>query len=413
MMLNHLISNRLTLSLLLAISCSAILAGCQFDPSKNSTLTASSVSTVPVIIQKVVQNKVLTAEQEVGVIDTEATEVTSEIETATKANTLQWASNYEWKLIQVKDQKNNVVNINTDAPITLEVAPSSLSLAQGCQHFIINFRWMQAPPFEYGSVLNERPSDCKNTPVSRISETNIKALFPKGDTLKLDVELLPLAKNLLVNTQLSPKNLIIKIENGNTLTFDGTPKTFKKPSGLPIDKALLERYDWKLKSAVHNNFDDNGKITSRESIGHFYHPDFPVSLKFRGYDDSQYALFNANCNSIGGPYILMKDHTLLVGSGPQTMMGCGVTGNRIEGELAKLISNSKSTLSLSLQPSNEAHAQSDSQSKYPRYNLLQTMITGETLVWQNIAIPDPKPYPNSNLNGNVVDDVKAEAVTND
>ena len=375
------ILNRLTLSILLAISLPVALVGCQSPTSKHSTLTATSVSTVPVITEEVVQNEAPTAEQETRVIDTEAAEVTSE--TATEANTLQWASHYHWQLAHVKDQQGNLVNINTANPITLAVAPSSLSLLQGCQHFSIDFGWMDAPPFEYGSDLRKKPSDCKNTPNDKMGQGDIEALFPKNGILKLGITLSAVAKNESDSTQMAPKNLMVKIENGNTLMFTGKPIAFKKPTGLPIDKALLERYDWQLKSAVRNIFDGNGKVISRQSIGHFYHPEFPVLLRFRGYDDSQYAFFSSSCNGIGGPYILMKDYTLLVGSGPQTMMGCGVTGNRIENELSKLVSNSKSTLSLSLQPSYPSEAQSKNQNDFPRYNLLQTMASGETLVWQN------------------------------
>ena len=377
-MLNHLILNRLTLSLLLAISFPAALIGCQSNIAKDNSTPANSIVTgsstsAPISYQPIIKTEKL-EEKIVVVAD----------ETANEVTTLQWASNYYWQLTQVKDKKSNAININTDAPITLEVAPSSLSLFQGCQHFAIKFVWMSAPPFEYGSELRERPSTCKNAPENKVSNTNIKKLFPNDNNIiKLDVELLPVAKSKLVNTQMASKNLVIKIENGNTLTFDGTPRTFKEPTGLPIDKALLEHYDWRLVSAVRNTFNDKGQVISRESIGHFYHPEFPVSLKFRGYDDSQYAFFSSSCNGIGGPYILMKDYTLLVGSGPQTLMGCGVTGNRIEGELAKLISNSQSTLSLSLQPSQSISPTADDQTDMPRYNLLQTMETGETLVWQN------------------------------
>ena len=377
-MLNHLILNRLTLSLLLAISFPAALIGCQSNLAKDNSTPANSIVTgsstsAPISYQPIIKTEKL-EEKIVVVAD----------ETANEVTTLQWASNYHWQLTQVKDKKSNAININTDAPITLEVAPSSLSLFQGCQHFDIKFVWMSAPPFEYGSELRERPSTCKNAPENKVSNTNIKKLFPNDNNIiKLDVELLPVAKSKLVNTQMASKNLVIKIENGNTLTFDGTPRTFKEPTGLPIDKALLEHYDWRLVSAVRNTFNDKGQVISRESIGHFYHPEFPVSLKFRGYDDSQYAFFSSSCNGIGGPYILMKDYTLLVGSGPQTLMGCGVTGNRIEGELAKLISNSQSTLSLSLQPSQSISPTADDQTDMPRYNLLQTMETGETLVWQN------------------------------
>ena len=377
-MLNHLILNRLTLSLLLAISFPAALIGCQSNLAKDNSTPANSIVTgsstsAPISYQPIIKTEKL-EEKIVVVAD----------ETANEVTTLQWASNYYWQLTQVKDKKSNAININTDAPITLEIAPSSLSLFQGCQHFDIKFVWMSAPPFEYGSELRERPSTCKNAPENKVSNTNIKKLFPNDNNIiKLDVELLPVAKSKLVNTQMASKNLVIKIENGNTLTFDGTPRTFKEPTGLPIDKALLEHYDWRLVSAVRNTFNDKGQVISRESIGHFYHPEFPVSLKFRGYDDSQYAFFSSSCNGIGGPYILMKDYTLLVGSGPQTLMGCGVTGNRIEGELAKLISNSQSTLSLSLQPSQSISPTADDQTDMPRYNLLQTMETGETLVWQN------------------------------
>ena len=377
-MLNHLILNRLTISLLLTVSFSLALTGCQSNIAKdnsiptNSMMTGFSTST-PISYQPIIKTEKL-EEKIVVVAD----------ETANEVTTLQWASNYHWQLTQVGDKKSNAININTDAPITLEVAPSSLSLFQGCQHFAIKFVWMSAPPFEYGSELRERPSTCESATENKVSNTNIKRLFPNDNNIiKLDVELLPVAKSKLVNTHMASKNLVIKIENGNTLTFYGTPRTFKEPTGLPIDKALLERYDWRLVSAVRNTINDKGQVISRESIGHFYHPEFPVSLKFRGYDDSQYAFFSSSCNGIGGPYILMKDYTLLVGSGPQTLMGCGATGNRIEGELAKLISNSQSTLSLSLQPSQSISPTADDQTDMPRYNLLQTMETGETLVWQN------------------------------
>lgn len=378
MISKRLILNRLTLSLLLITSLPLALVGCQSNIAKdnstpaNSIVTSSSTS-APISYQPIIKTEKL--EEKVVVVSNES---------VNEVTTLQWASNYHWQLTQVKDKKSNAINIKTDAPITLEVAPSSLNLSQGCQHFAIKFVWMSAPPFEYGSEFRERPSTCESTTENKVSNTNIKKLFPNDNNIiKLDVELLPVAKSKLVNTQMASKNLVVKIENGNTLTFDGTPRTFKEPTGLPIDKALLERYDWRLVSAVRNTINDKGQVTSRQSIGDFYRPEFPVSVKFRGYDDSQYAFFSSSCNGVGGPYILMKDHTLLVGSGPQTLMGCGDTGNRIEGKLAKIISNSKSTLSLSLQPSQPISPTADNQTNMPRYNLLQTMETGETLVWQN------------------------------
>ena len=359
------ITSQVTLPLLLAISLPAALVGCQPNvvPSDMTTLPAT-------------EKMKPSPTQQTPAIKVQAPE-------PTKATTLQWASHYQWQLAHVKDQQGNLVNINTANPIALSVAPSSLSLSQGCQHFSIDFGWMDAPPFEYGSDLRKKPSDCKNTPSNTMGKGDIEALFPKNGILKLGITLSTVAEKEPDNTQMASKNLMIKIENGNTLMFTGKPIAFRKPAGLPIDNAVLERYDWQLKSAVRNTFDGKGQIISRKSIGDFYHSEFPVSLQFRGYDDSQYASFNSNCNGVGGPYILMTDHTLLVGSGMQTVMGCGVTGNRVENELSKLVSNSKSTLSLSLQPSSLSEAQSNSKADFPRYNLLQTMESGETLVWQN------------------------------
>ena len=383
MILNCLILNRLTLSLLLTISLPVALVGCQSNFSKNSTLTASSVSTVPVITQEIIQNEAPIVVKETVVIGTEIAEITSEI--APEANTLQWASNYDWKLKQVKDNKNNVININTDAPITLEVAPSSLSLSQGCQHFAINFVWMSPPPFEYGSELRKGPSNCKTNPDKEIPKVDVEALFPKNSTFKLEIELLPLSINRALNTQIGTRKLVIKIENGNTLIFDEIYKPFKKLTGLPIDKALLERYKWRLVSAVRNTFNDKGQIVSRQPISGFYFPNHPISLEFRTSPDSPYIAFNSGCNGSSAPYFLLRDNTLKVSNILSSAMNCGKTGDRIETNLFDLMRNSNSQLTLSLQLSQSIPSIADNQTDMPRYNLLQTMATGETLVWQNEA----------------------------
>ncbi len=66
------ITSRVTLSLLVAASFTVVLAGCQSNSLKNSTLTASSVSIEPEISQEIVQNKAPTAEKETVVIVTPA-----------------------------------------------------------------------------------------------------------------------------------------------------------------------------------------------------------------------------------------------------------------------------------------------------------------------------------------------------
>ncbi len=341
------------------------LSGCQPNIATFSHAIEAPLPTAP-------KPAILSTEKVINFKESEA--ITSQ------TVTLQWASDYQWQLAQVKNQQGQDISIQDYGPIRLELAPSSLNLAQGCQYFSINFIWMSAPPFQYATQLNEMPNNCKDDNGNKISTRNIKTLLPQtNDFIKLDIELLPLTSTVSDSTQIAPKNLMIEIENGNTFIFSGMPKTFKKSAGLSINNALLERYDWQLVSAVSNTFDDNRQIIARKPIGDFYHPDFPVSLTFLSHSDGQYAFFNSSCNGVGGPYILMKDYTLLVGSGPQTMMGCGPTGNRIESALAKLVTRSKSKLNLSLQPSNQVEEQTD----LPHYNLLQTMDSGETLVWQN------------------------------
>lgn len=148
---------------------------------------------------------------------------------------------------------------------------------------------------------------------------------------------------------------------------------------LSITNELLAQYHWQLVSAVSNTFDDNGQIIARKPIGNFYHPNYPISVSFGSNLDRQYVHFSSNCNGSGASYTLSKDNTLNVDSIVSTDMGCGETGNRIESALFNLMQNSSSQLTLSLQPANQVNNQTD----FPRYNLLQTMGTGETLVWQN------------------------------
>lgn len=374
-------SNRLIYSsLLIGLLTSTTLLGCQTTGLSNSNKSAT------------VDSNINTDHVPLAPIPIPVQQIQKQEPVVTEANIIQWASGYNWQLKQALNPQDNTIAIDNYATVQLEVAPSSVNFYQGCQRFIIKFIWMSTPPFPYGTTeINELPSTCtdnKNND-NKISGGSIQTLFPKNSSMKLNIALLPLANNASISTQTAPKKLAIKVENGNTLIFEGTPKVLKKPTGLPIDNALLERYQWRLVSAVSNIFDDNGTIVSRTPIGDFYHPDFPVSLIFLSHSDGQYAFFSSSCNGVGGPYILTRDNTLLVGSGPQTMMGCGLNGNRIEGTLAKITTRSRSTLNLSLQPPKLA-SESANHSDFPYYNLLQTMETGETLVWQNEEKKNPE-----------------------
>nr|WP_299040424.1 META domain-containing protein [uncultured Psychrobacter sp.] len=151
---------------------------------------------------------------------------------------------------------------------------------------------------------------------------------------------------------------------------------------LPITYELLEQYHWQLVSAVSNTYDAKGELT-RRPLGNFYHPDHPISASFESWPNNQYVSFSSGCNGSRAPYFLLNDNTFKVGTIISTVMGCGETGNRIESALFDLMRDSNSQLTLSLQPSQPISPTADNQTDIPRYNLLQTMATGETLVWQN------------------------------
>lgn len=152
-------------------------------------------------------------------------------------------------------------------------------------------------------------------------------------------------------------------------------------TSLPITEALLEQYQWQLVSALSYADNDKGQLI-KAPIGDFYHPDYPISVSFGSSRDSQTVHFSANCNGSGATYTLLKDNTFKVDSIVSTDMGCTQTGNRIENALFGLMQDSRSKLTLRLQPSDESKTLAD-QSRYPHYNLLLTMESGETLLWQN------------------------------
>lgn len=177
------------------------------------------------------------------------------------------------------------------------------------------------------------------------------------------------------------------IQNNAKITDETTIKNaLPTHTDLSITNELLERYNWRLVSAVHNTFDDNKQLT-RAPIGDFYHPDYPVSLEFRNSPDGPYVAFNANCNGSSAPYFLLTDNTFKVSNILSSAINCGKTGDRIETALFDLMRNSSSKLILSLQPSEQISPSLKISTDTPRYNLLQTFDSGETLVRQNKEKP--------------------------
>ena len=353
--------NRLTLSLLLAISLPVALVGCQSTSVLNPQQT-TAVSTTSTDDKSKPIDELIIQESQV----------------------MQWLAHYDWQLAQVINQNGSIVDIANFMPITLQVEPSSISLYQSCeQQYRMDFHSMSAPPYPYYSHLSKVPATCNDEPDTEIKEDkSIQSLFDKYAPIKLNFELLPTLKGVSIDKKFAPKHLALNIENGNHLIFTGSAKPLVAPTGLPINNESLEQYDWQLVSAVSNTSDEKGQFI-RKSLGNFYHPDHPISVSFESWPDSQYASFSSGCNGSRAPYFLLNDNTFKVGTIISTVMGCGETGNRIETALFKLMQDSSSKLTLSLQPSETISSSSKNQTDFSKYNLLQTMETGETLVWQN------------------------------
>ncbi|MBK3394100.1 META domain-containing protein [Psychrobacter sp. M9-54-1] len=306
-----------------------------------------------------------------------------------ESQVMQWVAHYDWQLAQVINQNGNIVDIENFAPITLAIEPSAVRFYQGCEQYMIDFQSMSAPPYPYYSHLAKVPTTChddNNTDTAIKEDNSIQSLFVKYAPVRLNFELLPTShltsESAPVVTQAATKRLALNIENGNRLIFSGTAKAIPTATGLPITNELLEKYHWTLVSAVSNAYDKKGEL-NRKPLGNFYHPDYPISASFESWPNNQYASFSSGCNGSRAPYFLLNDNTFKVGTIISTVMGCGETGNRIESALFDLMRDSSSQLMLSLQPSQPLSPTADNQTDMPRYNLLQTMATGETLIWQN------------------------------
>ena len=101
------------------------------------------------------------------------------------------------------------------------------------------------------------------------------------------------------------------------------------------------------------------------------------------FNDEYHVGFSSDCNGVGGPYALTPDHILLIGSGSQTMIGCGPKREAAEDKIRALEQSSRSQLTLT----QLANSNIDNPS-LPYYLLIQKMATGETLIWKNSALID-------------------------
>ena len=354
-MLNHLISNRLILSLLLAISFPAALIGCQSNIAKDNSTPANLIVTGSITSAPILSEQVINVES---------------------------VNRFDWKLVRRIDNQGIVNDVDTVPPLMLDVRPSNLVFKYDCQRYRLNHDGYQDYTYSsYGVTTITQPS-CLITDKQAASNIlhYLEQLFPEYGRGRFNLRITSpstqtKSKPFSFLNKLTPKKptsyeLILNVQD-KQLIFEGTLKTLRPVTGLPITYELLKEYQWRLVSAVDSN---------KNTIIELSRPDFPVTAYFAYplYNDEHHVGFSSDCNGVGGSYILTPDNKLLIGSSPQTMMGCSPKREAAEDKIRELEQLSKSQLILQ----RLANTNLDS-SSLPYYLLTQKLETGETLIWKN------------------------------
>ena len=352
-MLNHLISNRLTLSLLLAISFPAALIGCQSNIAKDNSTPANSMVTGFSTSAPILSEQVINVES---------------------------VNRFDWKLVRRIDNQGIVNDVDTVPPLMLDVRPSNLVFKYDCQRYRLNHDGYQDYTYSsYGVTTITQPS-CLITDKQAASNIlqYLEQLFPEYGRGRFNLRITSPSTqtksfsflNKLTPKKPTPYELVLNVQD-KQLIFEGTLKTLRPVTGLPITYEFLKEYQWRLVSAVDSN---------KNTIIELSRPDFPVTAYFAYplYNDEHHVGFSSDCNGVGGSYILTPDNKLLIGSSPQTMMGCSPKREAAEDKIRELEQLSKSQLILQ----RLANTNLDS-SSLPYYLLTQKLETGETLIWKN------------------------------
>ena len=354
-MLNHLILSRLTLSLLLAVLFPVALVGCQSNIAKDNSTPANSIVTgsrtsAPILSEQVIN-------------------VAS-------------VNRFDWKLVRWIENQGIVNDVDTVPPLMLDVRPSNLVFKYDCQRYRLNHDGYQDYTYSsYGVTTITQPSCLiTNKQAAHNIFQYLERLFPEYGRGRFNLRITSpstqtTSKSFSFLNKLTPKKptpyeLVLNVQD-KQLVFEGTLKTLQPVTGLPITYEFLKEYQWRLLSAVDTN---------EKTIIELSRPDFPVTAYFAYpmYNDEHHVGFSSDCNGVGGSYILTPDNKLLIGSSPQTMMGCSPKREAAEDKIRELEQLSKSQLTLRQLPNTNVDDPS-----LPYYLLTQELDTGETLIWKN------------------------------
>ena len=352
-MLNHLILNRLTLSVLLTVSLPVALTSCQSNIAKDNSTPANSIVTGSSTSAPILSEQVINVES---------------------------VNRFDWKLVRWIDNQGIVNDVDTVPPLMLDVRPSNLVFKYDCQRYRLNHDGYQDYTYSsYGVTTITQPSCLiTNKQAAHNIFQYLERLFPEYGRGRFNLRITSPSTqtksfsflNKLTPKKPTPYELVLNVQD-KQLVFEGTLKTLQPVTGLAITYEFLKEYQWRLVSAVDSN---------QKTIIELSRPDFPVTAYFAYpmYNDEHHVGFSSACNGVGGSYILTPDNKLLIGSSPQTMMGCSPKREAAEDKIRELEQLSKSQLTLQRLPNTNLDS-----SSLPYYLLTQKLDTGETLIWKN------------------------------
>lgn len=331
--------------------------------------------------------------------------------TTLKPRLFQTATNYEWQLTHISDDKGLIKPFNQKLPLTMEVHPDFLTFTEGCQTQDVYFSmWLPLPyPYTYPD-LRDLSHNCTVVDHANIRSKNYKSGIQGDAERVLNSTFISHTRYADVAFRFDPitpmsaqfsnqtfKQLALKTSAGKTLIFSGIPKPEHSMAGIPITNELLERYKWRLIRAT----DKTGK-----AIRGLIRADIPIIATYQLdiYDQSdnepeqdyqqgaygQSVRVSGGCNGIGGPYALSTSQTLLTGGFPSTMVSCDDTIDDVETRFRRMMLYSASQLTLGhLENYPLSGSVNELNEQKPSYLLTQKLESGETLIWKN----EPKKTP--------------------
>lgn len=317
---------------------------------------------------------------------------------------------YTWQLVNVEDSKQNLAHDHVKS-LTLDIRPNKLVFNDACQRYDVSFLGVISGdfPYSYNDINTKSTCQNKQTDSQRIVLSELKKILRETDPhqyisrrfglqwINSDNQLADMP-NAAASKLPQKAYLAISLDmpsypkSTTRMIFKGALKPIVKPNGVNalLSKDFLEDYNWRLRQALDS---------SGQPIEAFGYADILILGRFDTakrdlYTKAtfSYASFSSDCNGIGGNYVLTPDNNLLIGYGPQTLMGCSTMREKAEDTLRELMHHSTSHLTLNYyanakHSNDEADKNAQAKTSNGTYMLIQDFDTGEQLIWEAVDKP--------------------------